>query len=761
MRFLLSTAALLLLSVSDATSGTSSSATTSRLRGGSTKEQNETLDEKNLLRILQQGQSSYRMRQQLNSGGAMREQLHTGGALRSREDRTTSLEKAAIWFPSSDVPSAAPFFDTEAPKESPTNVPTPSPTEPTEENEVCGYCQEQGCVTGTNIVDFGGGARATCDLIMSIAPKLTPFQCSIDRDMIEDICCCKPPADTEISGRLNDAALPSPPSQDEEENPCDFCDGTDFILDATIEFSSGSFASCRSFKELLDVGMPSGFCRKERLAIENACCETIRQREPDSVHSSSTTDVGPRTGADSETDHCDFCIGKEFQTNPIVTFSTGTKVSCGGVNELMDMFPQSFCLREKGIIEETCCPIPDETADNPSIEPRIEGADIDINQLPSSPLIKKDPCDFCVGHVFLEKPIIEFSIIDDSVSCGGLKTVLDTGLPESFCTSQRESIEKACCGPPLHGSASSSIDQSLFIPVVQPVSPPSFKPTIEPTGEPTTKPTAKPTSEPTIEPTSEPTDKPTVLPTTTPTVVPTSEPTTTPTVPPTSEPTATPTVMPTSEPTTTPTEPIIDPKTENISEIIDIWVATSQNASIENTTEVSTGEEEVFEETVVASTELTEDENDLSSSVSSGPQRQGFFASPQGNLDGENNLEQKQNLPVSSENNRQGFFANPQGSTGNELPLASAYKKRQGILADPVGEINLEDYQVQSPTLRDDEREGSLRKRTGLFKVNPIFDQDALKDTIEIIRETIRANQNNELLFSGGIRRGRAETISF
>ena len=756
MRFLLSTAALLLLSVSDATSGTGSSATPSRLRGGSIKEQNDTLDEKNLLRLLQEGHNAYRMRQQLNSGGAMREQLHTGGALRTREDRTTTLDEAAIWFPSSDVPSDAPFFDTESPTESPTNLPTPSPTEPTEENEVCGYCQEQGCVTGTNIVDFGGGARATCDLIMSIAPKLTPFQCSIDRDMIEDICCCKPPSDTEISGRLNDAALPSPPSRDEEENPCDFCDGTDFILDATIEFSSGSFASCRSFKELLDVGMPSGFCRKERLAIENACCETTSQTEPDSVHSSSTTDVGPRTGADSETDHCDFCIGKEFQTNPIVTFSTGTKVSCGGVNELMDMFPQSFCLREKGIVEETCCPISDETAANPSIEPRIEGADIDINQLPSSPLIQMDPCDFCVGHVFLEKPIIEFSIIDDSVSCGGLKTVLDTGLPESFCTSQRESIEKACCGPPLHGSASSRIDQSLFIPVVQPVSPPSFKPTIEPTGEPT----ATPTSEPTIEPTSEPTDKPTVLPTATPTVVPTSEPT------------DTPTVLPTLEPTATPTEPITDPKTENISEIIDIWIATSQNASLENTTEVSSGEEEeeVFEETVVASTKMTEDENDEGSSVSSGPQRQGFFASPQGNLDGENNLEQTQNLTVSSEENkRQGFFANPQGSTENEYnmeerevdPLASAYKKRQGILADPVGEINLEDYQVQSPTISDDEREGSLRKRTGLFKVNPIFDQDALKDTIEIIRETIRANQNNELLFSGGIRRGRAETTSF
>ena len=142
MRVLLSIATLLLLSMSEATNGGSNSAT-SRLRGTNAKEENKNPEEFNTIRDLLQESDTSRIRKE----------PHSGGALRSRDDRTSNSEP-----------------------------------------EVCGYCQEQGCVTGTNVVDFGGGARATCDLIMSIAPNLTPFQCSVDREIIEDICCCDPSA---------------------------------------------------------------------------------------------------------------------------------------------------------------------------------------------------------------------------------------------------------------------------------------------------------------------------------------------------------------------------------------------------------------------------------------------------------------------------------------------------------------------------------------------------------------------------------------
>lgn len=710
----------------------------------------------------------------------------------------------------SDAPSDIPLFidgaiyvspsPTKSSTASPTLRPTSFPTwtfkvpdsqriEEAKAPDVCEFCP-RGCYFGNRLVDFGRGAQATCDKIMDIAPRLTPFQCNVDRERIESTCCCQsgPNAESRVDP---DIVIPLP---EEEETPeadeigaCDFCVNEIFLNDPVIEFNRGDSVSCRGFKDLLEMGtMPEAFCRMERAAIEDACCQRTADSEPVEVVTrtspeSRVKDVGinlapppaavtPRAEEKEEEDDedddgsCSICEGKRFIIGPTINFSTGDSVSCAGLKSLVGMgLPPTFCKNERAAIEAACCPSeeviepvvfeplpvtvveqtfveesnPDETfiEENAFDEISVEdsaNADI-INSVPASPIVNEDPCSFCVGQTFMKQPIINFRSGNDSVSCGGLKELLQRGLPPMFCRAERVAIEETCCRP-------LTTAESITSPVVEPNSVPGTQllasPTAEPTGEPTMKPTSEPTASPSTVPTAEPTNEQTTAPTTEPTVNPTAKPTT--------EPTAKPTLG-----------EIIESETQPVSDSISVSLTGSSS------TDNVVGETEASTETIRGRGEIVQDEVE-SKEVAREHNRQGFFEDPTSSIQGQNNAIRDIAGPLIStkHNRRQGFFETmiDQGQDEihldqNSYPLSSS-KSQEGFFAD---EINLEKSRVEPQP--DDENTGSTGKRTGLFKD---AHQDSLTWSTIDTRSTIYdTDQRDYLVFAGGLYRGRQVTTSF
>ncbi len=714
----------------------------------------------------------------------------------NQESRDEERNLQGLFSRFSDAPSDLPLFidgaifvspsPTKSTTTSPTLRPTAFPTwtfkvpnsqliEEAKAPEVCEFCP-QGCYFGNRVVDFGRGAQVTCAKIMDIAPRLTPFQCDVDRERIESTCCCQSGPNTE--SRVDpDVVIPLPAEEEtpeaDEIGACDFCVNESFLNDPVIEFNRGDSVSCRGFKDLLEMGtMPEAFCRMERAAIEDACCQRTAESEPvavvtrtppetrvEDVSSDLATPpaaVTPRVEDDEEDDDgsCSICEGKRFIIGPTINFSTGDSVSCAGLKSLVGMgLPPTFCKNERNSIEAACCPSeeviepvvfeplpivdqtfveesnPDETLieenafDEISVE---ESGNTDIiNSVPASPIVTEDPCSFCVGQTFMNQPIINFRSGNDSVSCGGLNELLQRGLPPTFCRAERAAIEETCCRP-------LSATESISRPVVEPNSVSDTQLLASPTAEPTAEPTVKPTSEPTA----------------TPSTVPTTEPT--------KEQTAAPTTEPTTEPSTKPTlEDIIESETEPVSDSIAVSLTGSSS------TDSVLGETEASAEKIRGRGEIAQDEVEPKEVVRE-HSRQGFFEDPTSNIQGQNNAIRDIAGPLIStkHNRRQGFFEamidkgqDEINLDQNSYPLSSS-KSQEGFFAD---EINLEKSRVEPKP--DDENTGSTGKRTGLFKdAHP----DSLTWTTVDTRSTIHdTDQRDYLVFAGGLYRGRQVTTSF
>eukprot|EP00531_Pseudo-nitzschia_arenysensis_P014234 CAMPEP_0116156676 /NCGR_PEP_ID=MMETSP0329-20121206/22955_1 /TAXON_ID=697910 /ORGANISM="Pseudo-nitzschia arenysensis, Strain B593" /LENGTH=646 /DNA_ID=CAMNT_0003653767 /DNA_START=254 /DNA_END=2194 /DNA_ORIENTATION=- len=600
-----------------------------------------------VLHLLAVSTSASRLR-----GSGNKSQIERATKQNNNEERNDVRNLQTSDAPSEDIPLFidGAIFVTESPTVPPTLRPTAFPTwtfkveeaqlevEEAKEPFVCEYCS-QGCYFGTAVVDFGRGAKVTCNRIMNIAPALTHFQCEVDRDLIENTCCCNSAA--KADSRIEpDVVIELPaeiPEPEEEAGPCDFCSNGDFLSNPIIRFKRGDSVSCRGFKDLLDLGtMPDQFCRMERDAIEEACCQpneytkpiTVSRTPPESRvenvgndsstvvegddDDDSSTSVTPKEekGDNEEEDNgsCSICEGKKFLNSPTINFSSGDSVSCAGLKSLLGMgLPPMFCKNERATIEATCCPQRDFTQpitafqppsiDSPDETPVVEnGADEilieqsaveqsavdesdggdDISSVSASPSINNDPCSFCVGQKFLTRPIINFSTANDSVSCGGLKELVHMGLPSMFCKAERAVIEESCCETLSSADfISRPIVNTNSVAATQLLDSPTAEPTSKPTSEPTIAPTAEPTNEPTDEPTATQTVAPTAEPTANPTTTPTAEPTTEPTSKPTSKPTEGPTTKPTIEPTSLPTETIVESETKPVSDSIPVSLTES------------------------------------------------------------------------------------------------------------------------------------------------------------------------------------------
>ncbi len=328
-----------------------------------------------VLHLLALSTSASRLRGTANKG-----QIEGATRQNNNEKRNVARNLETSDAPSEDIPLFidGAIFVTDSPTTPPTLRPTAFPTwtfkveeEVAEAKEpfVCKYCS-QGCYFGTAVVDFGRGAKATCNRIMNIAPSLTHFQCEIDRDLIENTCCCnsEPIADSRIEPDIVISLPAEIPEPEEEAGLCDFCSNGDFLSNRIIRFERGDSVSCQGFKELVDLGtMPEQFCRMERAAIEEACCPPIvdtvvitTSRTPpesrvdninndvstvvegDDDDDSSTITVIPKEeedddGDDDEEDDgsCSICEGRKFLVGPTINFSSGDSVSCAGLKSLV------------------------------------------------------------------------------------------------------------------------------------------------------------------------------------------------------------------------------------------------------------------------------------------------------------------------------------------------------------------------------------------------------------------------------------------
>jgi len=239
---------------------------------------------------------------------------------------------------------------------------------------------------------------------------------------------------------------------------------------------------------------------------------------------------------------CAFCVGQDYLETPIIVFATGNdSVSCAGFRDLIAIgMTASYCELERAAIETACCRPLDGTG-NDSGNDSGNGNSVSLTApptnvpvpasirtpvpatleptnppvlviVPATPEPTDGPtgsCDFCTREEleFVNDPIISLSG-NDSVSCGGLKDLLQSGLSSGassgFCETERAVIEEACCQ--VRGTTPN------------PTKSPTKAPTQVPTGFPTQIPTGAPTNVATLPPTELPTPLPTKLPTSTPTV---------------------------------------------------------------------------------------------------------------------------------------------------------------------------------------------------------------------------------------------------
>ena len=595
-----------------------------------------------------------------------RKKTHAGGDLRSIADRkpkntartmprgtTTTTQTEESLFENSVL------FATE----SPTPGPTPTRTFIAEEAkvEVCNYCQG-GCFVDTNVVTFSrGGRQLPCARIMEIAPSLTPFQCNIDHEIIKETCCCPPTAteieiEIETTVRLDPPEVASPPPADDETEACDFCIGGDFLTQPTIRFENGSSTSCLGLQELLKVGMPPAFCKKERTAIEDACCQPNAQTEV----------IAERTNSAEK-------------TSPVESRVDTTE-----------------------IVGET---------------------EIDFDPVPVSPVINEDPCSFCTGQEFLTDPIILFPDGSNSVSCGGLKMMV-WGLPDVFCRRQRSIIEETCCQPSI--TAESRVE----------VTP---EPTVKPTSIPVSL-TRKPSQNVLAE--EERMDAP-----------PPEEDNVESRVEITPEPTVKPTSIPVSL-TRKPTQNVLAEEKRTDApppELDGVWDALDGTQSRVENEGINPNIRNTLKDGGVRKTDplFTPNINDY---------REDFFSSPTGRVEDEDENENatikdggvRKTGPLFTPNinhHREEFFSTPTGRAFADL-------------TKDEDETNAENSQVSQ---NDGNGSPEKEKSTGLFKVHPRNDNnnDAFVREIEMIRDAMQNNPRTEMIFRGGIYRGKAVTSSF
>ena len=140
----------------------------------------------------------------------------------------------------------------------------------------------------------------------------------------------------------------------------------------------------------------------------------------------------PQIVEEAAFESCGYCSGRCFDDAPLVTFSQGSSATCGHIRDVAKTLRMTQCNIERKIIEETCC-----CDDEPSSRAEIVRT-FDWTQ---------PACSFCPGMEFNDDSIINFSSGNDSVSCGGLMTLVRSGLPSSFCDYERTYIEEACCQP--------------------------------------------------------------------------------------------------------------------------------------------------------------------------------------------------------------------------------------------------------------------------------------------------------------------------
>jgi hypothetical protein len=196
-----------------------------------------------------------------------------------------------------------------------------------------------------------------------VAPSLTSFQCNLDREIIEETCCCDY-SDAKVVNTKNEDIIPVsfvPKSAPVGTGACDFCP-KGYFSDAIVSFSSDDSVSCEGLMDLVQSGLPQSFCQDERTVIEDTCCPastavdgSTTEVRLDSVEG--RLDESIYGGGDPDTATCDFCVGQQFLNWPIINFSSGNdSVSCRGLLDLVQSgLSPLFCESERTYIEEACC----------------------------------------------------------------------------------------------------------------------------------------------------------------------------------------------------------------------------------------------------------------------------------------------------------------------------------------------------------------------------------------------------------------------
>lgn len=139
----------------------------------------------------------------------------------------------------------------------------------------------------------------------------------------------------------------------------------------------------------------------------------------------------PPVSSPNDEEGCSFCAGRQYGTDAIIQFSSNNdSVSCAGLMDLIRSgLSADFCDSERDAIEAACC----EDIEEPVTALSARQAPITTG------------CSFCAGGTYGSDPIIQFSSNNDSVSCGGLLDLINSGLSTDFCDSERDAIEDTCC----------------------------------------------------------------------------------------------------------------------------------------------------------------------------------------------------------------------------------------------------------------------------------------------------------------------------
>lgn len=157
-----------------------------------------------------------------------------------------------------------------------------------DDDTTCDVCAGEQ-VLNDQIINLSNGEMVSCggfmDLVRTGLPEVF---CESERTSIEEACCPSNNAvpksivvESPVQGRLvfdeidADSAAESPVEvlAAVDMGPCNFCGG-EFLSEPTIYFSSGNDeVSCKGFLDLLQMGLPSEFCERERSSIEEACCQ--------------------------------------------------------------------------------------------------------------------------------------------------------------------------------------------------------------------------------------------------------------------------------------------------------------------------------------------------------------------------------------------------------------------------------------------------------------------------------------------------------